>query len=303
MRHGPNPPSFIGNNQNLLLLIEQLDLAISLHIGWLKVFHLNLVCGKSPDGTGDVAVNAHERCAFGKWFYHEGRAALDAYEATGSIESVHREMHDAARDLLRGKRDDGTLCGDGYARFIDLANSFKGQMRALQNDVIKRVCSVDQLTGAWNRYEMYHRLGQEMERIRRKGGSCTLVMMDIDYFKRVNDDFGHNAGDRVLQQLIQHCVERLRTYDAVFRYGGEEFLLCLPGSTTTDAAGLVERLRESIRAQAFDIGDGRSTHITVSFGIATLAKGKEMEDTLLEADHALLCAKAEGRDRYCIWGA
>lgn len=298
----PSPPStYPGRNQDLLMLIEKLDAAISKHIVWLKGFHQMLVCRRQPGSDDDVAENAHCRCAFGQWFYAEGIKELGGGDATAAIERLHREMHDAARELLLARQRDSELCSRDYERFMDLAIEFKSRLRAHQSELISRVCTVDHLTGAWNRHEMFHRLTQEVERCRRTGKPCVLVMMDIDHFKRVNDRYGHQVGDLVLKELTQHCIAQIRAYDAVFRYGGEEFLLCFPGSEVAEIVALVERLRRSISAHAFSIGDDRTLQITASFGIACLTQDKELDDALLEADHALLCAKSEGRDRFCAW--
>ncbi len=289
--------------QGMLRLIETLDLAISRHTVWLKNLHLSLICGGAPVNPHDTDADAHRLCLFGRWYYDEGRAQLSEFEAAAQIEQLHHEMHDSARRLLLHTDRNRPVCSEDYEHFIELAIRFKSRVRALQSDFISRVCTVDQLTGAWNRHEMFNRLNQEYERNRRMGAVCSLVMMDVDHFKRINDEFGHRVGDEVLKQLVSLCSGLLRTYDAVFRYGGEEFLFCFPGSDTGSAVGMVERLRETINRRSFVVGNGMSLNITASFGIATLSGEKSLDDTMLEADHALLAAKNTGRNRYCVWGS
>ncbi|HEA26529.1 MAG TPA: GGDEF domain-containing protein [Ectothiorhodospiraceae bacterium] len=166
---------------------------------------------------------------------------------------------------------------------------------------MSEVCVVDHLTGAWNRYAMYSQLHQEKERLARTGDSCVICMMDIDYFKRVNDDHGHRVGDHVLKTVVGFCSDSLRKYDSIYRYGGEEFLFCLPNAGQDEARVVIERLCVSLGKQPIQLPNGESLSVTASFGISCLHKESSVEETIQKADHALLCAKAKGRDRVCCW--
>lgn len=122
----------------------------------------------------------------------------------------------------------------------------------------------------------------------------------------VNDEFGHLAGDAVLQAVVRLLTDSLRQYDSVLRYGGEEFLIRLPNTGLADAAPLLNRVREQIAEQGFEVPASEvpasvRIHRTASFGVAELISGEPLEATLNRADHALLGAKAAGRDQVCIW--
>ena len=156
----------------------------------------------------------------------------------------------------------------------------------------------DGLTGLFNRRYFVDRMAQELKRAQRSGNSLTLLMLDIDYFKRINDTHGHLAGDACLRVLAKTLTERVRRAgDFVARYGGEEFAVVLPN---TDAAGARE-LAEDIRRQMAALADKRQTPypVTVSIGVATSSPGGEdsVESLIETADRFLYRAKDEGRNR------
>lgn len=126
-------------------------------------------------------------------------------------------------------------------------------------------------------------------------------MMDIDHFKRVNDQFGHKVGDEVLQAFTSIVSTELRRYDSLFRYGGEEFLMLLPNTTLDNAALLLNRIRETLAGTDIQVGNGQTIRLTASFGVAHLVCKETVEDALEHADHALLAAKAGGRNQVCVW--
>jgi diguanylate cyclase (GGDEF)-like protein len=152
----------------------------------------------------------------------------------------------------------------------------------------------DPLTGLLNRRALVQRFELEMQHHRATGLPLTLVLIDIDHFKRVNDTYGHGAGDALLEALGRTMTEGLRASDAVFRIGGEEFALLMPNADAERAGSRVQALRERA-ARRHVLPDGRS--LTFSAGIATAGKaGTRMEELLASADTALYEAKAAGRD-------
>ncbi|SFD35521.1 PAS domain S-box-containing protein/diguanylate cyclase (GGDEF) domain-containing protein [Thiohalospira halophila DSM 15071] len=151
----------------------------------------------------------------------------------------------------------------------------------------------DRLTGLFNRARLEELLEYEHERIRRSGGSCALVLLDIDHFKVVNDTHGHPAGDAVLRALAECLEQQLRRVDQAGRWGGEEFLLLLPDTDPAGAATLADRLRNAVRGLELPpVGQ-----ITISAGVAHLAPEESVAATLQRLDDALYAAKAAGRDR------
>ncbi len=156
----------------------------------------------------------------------------------------------------------------------------------------------DALTGLYNRRYLEQALERELRRAVREKTPVALIMVDIDFFKRINDTMGHAAGDDVLRDLGRFLESRLRTYDVACRFGGEEFILILPGSSVDNAVRQAERIRTGVKEIAF-VSEGKPIGpISISLGVAAHpADGETAEDLLAAADAALYRAKAEGRDR------
>ncbi len=166
------------------------------------------------------------------------------------------------------------------------------------NDLLKRLSNTDHLTQLYNRRYMMEVLEREFQRAQRKASTISMVIMDIDHFKRVNDQFGHQNGDIVLSAIARLAREDRRSYDVAVRYGGEEFVLVLPETTHDEAVMVAERLRERVQQLTFS-GELRELRVTISMGIATYPGNGlvTIEDLIREADAALYRAKQGGRNR------
>lgn len=171
------------------------------------------------------------------------------------------------------------------------------------DDDLERRAYTDYLTGLFNRRYFFEQAEKELDRTRRYGGSLSLLMLDIDYFKRVNDTHGHKVGDTVLQKLAQVCLTALREIDVLGRIGGEEFAIVLPQTDAEQALQAAERLRAAFAATQVPLQSGLPLHCTASLGVSTLRDSDTTIDTLLhEADQALYLAKAAGRNRVSLYG-
>ena len=159
----------------------------------------------------------------------------------------------------------------------------------------------DPLTDTGNRIAMDQTLQREIEMSRRHLQPLSLLMLDIDHFKLVNDNHGHSAGDDVLKAVAASIKGQLRNVDMVFRFGGEEFLILLSNTTREAAAMVGERLRFAVQAEDYS-ADGHSIELTVSLGCSTLLPGESAESLLRRADNALYVAKREGRNRLAMAG-
>ena len=167
-----------------------------------------------------------------------------------------------------------------------------------KNVLLERLAITDELTGVANRRALMDTLARELSRARRHSTDFSFVMLDIDHFKRVNDDYGHQAGDHALRYVADALRESLRTHDFVGRYGGEEFGIMLPHTGREGALSVAERHRITI-AQAPLVYDGKTIRLTASFGVATYPTPRygTIEALVAAADRALYRAKADGRNR------
>lgn len=163
---------------------------------------------------------------------------------------------------------------------------------------LSREARSDSLTGLLNRRALGEILAEEAERARRYERPLSILLLDIDHFKRVNDEFGHDLGDEVLYQMAQTCLSSLRASDRVGRWGGEEFLVLLPETSPEEALVLAERLRQKV-AETVCTARGRRMQVTVSIGVASLAPDESWESTYARVDGALYEAKRGGRNR-CV---
>ncbi|WP_419812286.1 GGDEF domain-containing protein [Bacterioplanoides sp.] len=164
----------------------------------------------------------------------------------------------------------------------------------------KRRATHDGLTGLPNRDAYQQRLDEELTRKARYGGSLTLVVADVDHFKRINDNYGHLAGDKVLQLLAKAMRKSLRDVDFIGRYGGEEFVILMPETNAEEALAAMEKLRTKVENSPFNFRKER-VPITMSFGVSEFHSLEDGETVFERADKALYQAKAEGRNR-CIIG-
>ena len=182
----------------------------------------------------------------------------------------------------------------------ELAAAFNAMARRIEADqaALAELASRDGLTGLYNHRTFYVLLGDELARAKRFQRPVSLLLLDIDHFKRVNDTHGHLAGDAALRELCELLRREARAVDRVCRYGGEEITLILPETDIEAAVRLAERLRAAVEAQPFDVGTGAPPHMTVSIGAASWpAHADNAQALVAAADAALYAAKRGGRNR------
>jgi diguanylate cyclase (GGDEF)-like protein len=161
--------------------------------------------------------------------------------------------------------------------------------------------TIDPLTGIFNRRYFRQRLEEEFQRARRYDLPLSLLLLDLDDFKSVNDRFGHPAGDAVLRATSDCLRRNVRMFDVCCRYGGEEFVIMLPGGDAVDAAATADRIRQAIGRHPFSVGPkDPPIHMSVSIGVVTLRPGNTVEELIEEADTALYEAKRAGKDQVRI---
>jgi diguanylate cyclase (GGDEF)-like protein len=155
----------------------------------------------------------------------------------------------------------------------------------------------DALTGLLNRYGLQRALQRELSEARRYARPLSCLLLDVDFFKAINDTHGHAAGDAALMQAARVLTESVRGSDVVCRYGGEEFLVLAPETDARGALSLAEKIRLSVSTRLFGDGGGRAFALTLSAGVAELRPGESGNDMIARADLALYQAKQYGRDR------
>lgn len=217
-----------------------------------------------------------------------------------AVQDPHRRaglFREGARDVVTKPFDPEEL----LARIQTHLERVRLQEELIEkNRLLEELSTTDALTGISNRRFVDETLELEFMRARRHGTPLSVVMGDVDHFKRVNDDFGHPAGDRVLRMVAQILQRRLRATDFAGRYGGEEFLVVL-GAPEDGAQLLAERWRCEIEEAPLDVCGDVPISVTMSFGVATItADMEEPEDLVAAADTALYEAKSAGRNRVAL---
>ncbi len=166
------------------------------------------------------------------------------------------------------------------------------------NELLLELSNTDHLTGLYNRRYMMKALDKELQRSVRTGGNLSLIMLDIDHFKLVNDSFGHQQGDIVLQNVALLLQKELRSYDCAARYGGEEFVAILPDSSLKESVLVADRIRMAVQDNIFS-GSLAKLSLTVSLGVASISQEHHptVDGFIKLADDALYRAKGNGRNR------
>ncbi|MBI3546955.1 MAG: sensor domain-containing diguanylate cyclase [Gammaproteobacteria bacterium] len=238
--------------------------------------HLHsLLFAEHPNATGSVAL----------------APLIRRGELIGSLNQGSRDPHhfvpSTATDLLEHLAAVAALCVDN----------------AVNHERLKLDGLTDALTGVSNRRFFERRLVEEVERWARQVGPLVGMLVDVDFFKQVNDQYGHQVGDRVLRQIASLLGKDLRGSDVLARYGGEEFVLLLPGTTAVQGFAIADRLRANIEQSTFVIPEGLDLNITVSIGMACLEPGADSYGPdpaawlFRHVDAALYEAKQTGRNR------
>lgn len=182
------------------------------------------------------------------------------------------------------------IMADGKGDILVVVRNFTRQKQA------ERMAAMDPLTHAYNRRKLSELLDQEIKRVERNDKPFSMVMLDIDHFKKINDTHGHDAGDYVLKRMTNLIRENIRDVDILSRYGGEEFVIILPERNLKVAIAVAERIRKVIESACFD----KVGQITISAGVSDFMQGDSRESVFKKADKALYIAKNGGRNRVSV---
>ncbi|WP_157314432.1 diguanylate cyclase [Chitinibacter sp. GC72] len=219
------------------------------------------------------------------------RSLLIALKSAADAEQIFFEL---ATDLTTEKMTASAL-NTVNDNLIELIN--KNTELIAQLEVVART---DPLTGLLNRRALYERARQEGDRAKRKCTPLSLIALDIDHFKKINDSYGHECGDQALVQLARWCAQALRSSDLMARTGGEEFIILLPDTDLEHALAIAERIRALVQNSKVVVEEGeRHFSYTISQGVALVGAAESVQDAMIRADRALYRAKSEGRNRVC----
>lgn len=223
----------------------------------------------------------------------------------GDQSAFARRITKDQADFIRGQPGENRQIYDELTRLnndlVTLQRELAKKNAELErlNAEVRRLSIMDELTGIFNRRGFFEIGQREVDRAKRTRAPLSVIMFDLDHFKRVNDIHGHAAGDKMLAEVVARCARRLRKSDLIGRYGGEEFAVLLPEASLEGAIGVAESLRRAVAEEPVIVGEV-SLDQTISLGVATMNAGTSgLDELLAQADMALYRAKESGRNRYC----
>jgi diguanylate cyclase (GGDEF)-like protein len=281
--------------------LEQLEQAAHDHAQWHENLIRSIVC-RLPCDPNDLEQNAHRECRFGQWYYEQAPVELWEQPAFAAIEAEHKRLHQIAAQMLREAAAGVPVARADYDDLVACGERLRLELDSLRHSIAGSLRDRDALTGAYRRIDILPTLREWHELARRNVQQCCIVFMDLDHLKAINDTHGHAVGDQMLAGVVRQVTEHLRPYDKVFRYGGDEFLISLPGADVEVGQKVIGHIREQIAEATIVVGPGGpSITTTASFGLALLEPDISVEESIDRADKALLVAKAAGRNRVCSW--
>lgn len=193
------------------------------------------------------------------------------------------------------------LTDENLAKINTIAQHLSLAMNnSLLHRQVEKQSIIDDLSGLYNRRYLYSILEYEMLREKRHDQGLSIIMIDIDFFKKVNDSYGHNAGDIAIKKISKNINDNVRKIDIPCRYGGEEFIVILPFTSEKGAKIVAERIRKSIEKDVIEINESIKLSLTISIGIAKYENGESIDSLINRSDKALYSAKQKGRNRSAV---
>lgn len=268
----------------------------------LARFHRSAVSKVRPDDDL-LTLGAHGNSDFGAWYAERRENPPLDQPAFETMVALHEALLNHLALLAERAWKSDKVPVEEYDALVEKVSAFREQAQRLAKAFQAAISDIDPLTGAQTRQVMQRDLKREVVRARRSGTPACIALADIDHFKAINDTYGHSVGDQVLAGVSTALIDNLRPYDSVYRYGGEEFLICLPETGPEEARRVLERVRANIAKESFATEQGDVVSITVSFGVTLLNPRRPIPEMVERADKALYTAKSEGRNRVEVWRA
>lgn len=280
--------------------IAEFDAAIEAHMEWTRRILRCAVLHTSP-GEDVLAPMAHTLCRFGRWFILN-RAHFEAIDANAarSVEVVHQAMHDAIRaicaDVMTGRPGQNA----DLIAFEKSQSELLTLLARLKTVTLSNAVRHDPLTGLPLRYGIESDFTLCQKDARRNHTLLYVAMIDVDHFKRINDNYGHPEGDMVLRHLAGTLKQGLRSNDPLYRFGGEEFLWLMRCESAEEAEQSARRIVTTIGTTPVPITGSEPLTLTVTLGLALVGEQEDIASAIKRADMALYEGKKAGRNRYVI---
>lgn len=276
-------------------LVQGLSKVVDDHISWLSSWHQVAFYGGA-----DRNIRAGELkppTSFTLWVERAVDAMPGQKNILRRIADLYSELHTISKLVILSVPDGEALPIKEYEKVLSCFDEFITAVRRLERAFSEAAAGLDPLTGLRTRQGLEEDFNREMNRLKNAQTPFVLAMLDLDHFKQINDNHGHETGDRVLVAVANTLLRHIRTYDDAFRMGGEEFLIILKGVDAIGAASVLERLRAAISRIEMKTPNAHLIPITASFGYAQALDGKSFDAVLGAADAALYKAKRDGRNR------
>lgn len=280
-------------------VIHDLDVAVQSHHDWIRrLLRYTVLDGNQPPDM--INVDAHKICSFGQWLESgEGTLARLDHEKREKLSHAHQAMHDSVREIVKripqrkGMEHLLNELDEKQENLLNLVNEFKTLLVTIKS-------LHDPLTGLPLRQILDHSFSQFQKRCKRDNKLFFIALIDVDHFKKVNDNFGHNVGDDALRHLVNTLMHSIREDESLFRFGGEEFLQLLEARNQKDVVIAAQRSIEIVRRTPMPLPDGNQLRLTITIGLACVRNEDTLRNAVERADAALYEGKRAGRDRYVL---
>ena len=218
------------NSEQFDLLAVNLQQILHSHFRRIGLFHKALITRSFVQDYDYEVDDTYRACTFGRWYYSQSAPEIEENTEFVELGKIHEDLHAAMKNLLEKVRNNSSIAAEDYEHFLKTYNLFTDRLSELIQEINFAQYQFDPLTKLLNRRAFKRILEYEFNLMQRNKRRCAVAMVDIDRFKRINDSYGHAAGDTVLEGLADLFLLQLRRYDTVGRFGGEEFIFCLPNT-------------------------------------------------------------------------
>ncbi len=274
-------------------LLSSIDKTRKQHILWLNQLNRQLIC----NDINEYEKLDHQQCFFGQFYNTVNDKILLNHNTFIKIRNTHKTLHQRASKLIEQNESKKIITTSDYDFFTSIESEFMDELDIIYLFIHETHHSIDKLTSLPNKSFMLSILEKEYSLLNREKTENHLVFVDIDFFKNVNDKYGHGIGDRVLSHVSKIFISNLRVHDTVSRFGGEEFLIYLNHMSPKEAYAKVESIRHKIYSTPFCLNNKKTIPISCSFGLAPFKLGYSLKQNITNADTAMYLAKKKGRNR------